>query len=131
MKKTIIVSICLGLVCFIASCSCANELSISPSNVTSTEVVSQTEETKKEDELLTVEQILSLESNIEILKSVGITEIKEAIMERAIPGIGGRYLIRIVDINDNVYYVGCSEGGGIDDICKDSPDGEPIFYILP
>ena len=130
MKKIVIMLVSLSFVCSMAACSCKDESVISPSDVSSTEIVSQTE-TEKEDEALTVEEILSFEGNIEILESVGITEIKESVMERAIPGPGGRYLIRIVDINDNVYYVFCNEGGGIDEICKDSPDGELLFYVLP
>ena len=128
MKK-IIMLMCLFILCGLTACNCVGQPLASPSDVSQTNVISDTNE--KDDGALTVEEILANKFNREILESVGITEIKEAVMLEANPGRGGNYDILITDAEDNVFYVLCNGYGAIDVIQKDNLEGETIFYILP
>ena len=130
MKKIITITL-ICLCCFITACSCISEPVTSFGDITSpTEVVSSTEESEKVVSL-TVEEILTDEFNRKILDSVGVKEIKEAVIEKYPSGNYKGYIIRIIDMDDNTYYISCNSQGGIDEICRDSIDGESIFYVLP
>ena len=132
MKKMITITL-MCLCCFITACSCISEPVTSSGDIASpTEVVSSTEESEEGRKLLTVEEIFAIKGNLEILESVGITEIKEAVIEEVYEDFwGGGYSIRIVDANDNIYYIGCNGRGAIEVIQRNSLEGETIFYILP
>ena len=124
----VVILVCLMVGAFVVAYSCKNKQPTLPSDETSpTEVISETTTNEVAgDDTLKVKEMLSDSISCSILESVGVEEIKEAIIESR--RSQGGYNIRIVDINDNVYCIYCTKEGIIREIYKDSWDGECLWF---